>query len=73
MNTENLQRFAQNKNSIAIDKLLIKYYWLYQKKKLYDDYTSPNDLAKCSGFMLLFSEYVTLQFVASESEFSSVF
>ena len=27
----------------------------------------------CCGCMLLFSEYVTLQFVASVSEFSSVF
>ena len=27
----------------------------------------------CSEYMLLFSGYVTLQFVASESEFSSVF
>ena len=27
----------------------------------------------CSGCMLLFSEYVTLQFAASEREFSSVF
>ena len=26
----------------------------------------------CSGGMLLFSEYVTLHFVASESEFSSI-